>query len=228
MRGGDAGRMVRETHPLQVRSAYGVWGEPACTSFHGGFQGCVDYILFGGRGLKLTTLMPVPPMELLARSGSLPDRVTPSDHLPIAADFEWHSAEQGGGDQGGGLLPAKARHRAAGSSQEFVVTAVAGGAQADSRGTDILGDAPRDALAATGIGREISRAARGAGCCRRHTRFAEDGAPSTSTTGDVGHEDAGTARTAAAPNAAPAMRGVVAAHADVVTRGEAARQPIIL
>ena len=65
-RGADSGRIVRETHPLQVRSAYGVWGEPACTSFHGGFQGCVDYILFGGHGLTLRTLMPLPQMELLA------------------------------------------------------------------------------------------------------------------------------------------------------------------
>ena len=79
-----------------MRSAYAVWGEPQCTSFHSGFQGTVDYILFDHARLKLATLMPVPPIELIAQHGSLPDHVTPSDHLPIAADFEWQAMPQSG------------------------------------------------------------------------------------------------------------------------------------
>lgn len=82
---------VDESHALlPLVSAYGrTSGEPECTSFHGGFQGTVDYILFTESQFSVISKLPTPSRGELRRRRSLPDLVMPSDHVPIAADLEW-------------------------------------------------------------------------------------------------------------------------------------------
>ena len=93
---------------------YAAANEPACTSYHGRFEGTVDYILLSEefsvrqllptpsrqepcllRSLTLTltlTLALTVRQELMHRR-SLPDWTTPSDHVPLACDVEVASAE---------------------------------------------------------------------------------------------------------------------------------------
>ena len=83
---------VDESHTLlPLVSAYGssTSGEPECTSFHGGFQGTVDYILFTQSQFRVISKLPTPSRGELRRRRSLPDMAMPSDHVPIAADLEW-------------------------------------------------------------------------------------------------------------------------------------------
>lgn len=82
---------VDESHALlPLVSAYGrTSGEPECTSFHGGFQGTVDYILFTESQFSVISKLPTPSRGELRRRRSLPDMAMPSDHVPIAADLEW-------------------------------------------------------------------------------------------------------------------------------------------
>ena len=80
------------THALSCAplvSAYAQHGEPQCTSYHGGFQGTVDYILLEPNHFHIRQLLPTPSLADMMRRGSLPDQWTPSDHVPIAADLEW-------------------------------------------------------------------------------------------------------------------------------------------
>ena len=83
---------IDESHTLlPLVSAYGssTSGEPECTSFHGGFQGTVDYILFTQSQFRVISKLPTPSRGELRRRRSLPDMAMPSDHVPIAADLEW-------------------------------------------------------------------------------------------------------------------------------------------
>ena len=75
----------------QLCSAYGHLGEPECTSYHGGFAGTVDYVLFGHRALEVRTVLPTPTLHELAARRSLPDFGVPSDHVPLAVDLSWRS-----------------------------------------------------------------------------------------------------------------------------------------
>lgn len=60
------------------------------------FEGCLDYILYQAEQFELLGICPVPSKEELAtlmkfdelRKVSLPNFYTPSDHLPIIADFK--------------------------------------------------------------------------------------------------------------------------------------------
>lgn len=93
-RGDGARDALGETHPLaaELASAYGGLGEPECTSFHGGFQGTVDYITYTAAHFRVRSVLPTPQrVELVARR-VLPDWLTPSDHVPIACDLTWASA----------------------------------------------------------------------------------------------------------------------------------------
>lgn len=90
------GDEVDESHALaqQLASAYGGampaagMHEPECTSYHGGFQGTVDYILHT-KHLCVLTKLPTPSRAELRSRRSLPDWWMPSDHVPIAADLRW-------------------------------------------------------------------------------------------------------------------------------------------
>lgn len=86
------GSLIQAANPLVLESAYAAQGEPRCTTFHRGFQGTVDYILIDPTRLRSLGVMPTPPPELLAQYGSLPDCITPSDHVPIAVDLAWVDA----------------------------------------------------------------------------------------------------------------------------------------
>ena len=89
---GEMVDQVDESHTLlPLVSAYGssTSGEPECTSFHGGFQGTVDYILFTQSQFRVISKLPTPSRGELRRRRSLPDMAMPSDHVPIAADLEW-------------------------------------------------------------------------------------------------------------------------------------------
>jgi mRNA deadenylase 3'-5' endonuclease subunit Ccr4 len=89
--GGDGQWLPGETHPLagELVSAYGHVGEPECTSFHHGFKGTVDYILLTAADLQVRTVLPLPNLREMSARRSLPDFLTPSDHLPIACDLSW-------------------------------------------------------------------------------------------------------------------------------------------
>ena len=88
---------MNETHALagELLSAYGhSRGEPKATTFHKRFMGTVDYIWHTATQLGVRTVLPTPPLRELIARRSLPDRMTPSDHVPVACDLEWRS---GGG-----------------------------------------------------------------------------------------------------------------------------------
>lgn len=82
---------IQARHALSgaLQSAYGHVGEPECTSFHGGFAGTVDYILFGHEAFAVRTVLPTPTLGDLIARRSLPDFGVPSDHVPIACDLAW-------------------------------------------------------------------------------------------------------------------------------------------
>ena len=85
-----------ETHPLagELHSAYGhSRGEPEATSYHSRFMGTVDYIWHTASQLKVRAVLPTPSRNELAARRSLPDRMTPSDHVPIACTLEWAPEE---------------------------------------------------------------------------------------------------------------------------------------
>lgn len=60
------------------------------------FEGCLDYILYQSEHLDLLSTCPPPSKEIIAaltnvdelRKVSLPNFYTPSDHLPLIADFK--------------------------------------------------------------------------------------------------------------------------------------------
>ena len=94
-RAGTEATLVEATHPLagDLLSAYGhSHGEPEATTFHRRFCGTVDYIWYTAHALALRSVLPTPTRKELTARRSLPDRLTPSDHVPIACDIEWRAA----------------------------------------------------------------------------------------------------------------------------------------
>merc|ERR1712070_796041 len=68
-------------------------GEPAYSSFHYGFKGCVDYIFYTPKKLRRLGILEMPHrFHLLGKIG-LPCEANPSDHLPLVTDFEFLKSE---------------------------------------------------------------------------------------------------------------------------------------
>ena len=83
---------IDATHPLagELLSAYGHSRcEPEATTFHKRFLGTVDFIWYTAQHLAVRTVLPTPSRRELGARRSLPDHMTPSDHVPIACDLEW-------------------------------------------------------------------------------------------------------------------------------------------
>lgn len=72
------------------REAHGT--EPLVTNVSRDFRGCLDYVLFGGAGIRLLGARPLPGEEELPRGSVLPSAAHPSDHLPLLAEFELPAA----------------------------------------------------------------------------------------------------------------------------------------
>jgi len=82
---------VLQSHAFasRLRSAYASVGEPHLTTFHGGFHGTVDYIMFDSASFVPRSYLRTPTVAELAAEGCLPSARRPSDHVPIACDLEW-------------------------------------------------------------------------------------------------------------------------------------------
>lgn len=82
---------VLQSHAFasRLRSAYASVGEPHLTTFHGGFHGTVDYIMFDSASFVPRSHLRTPTVAELAAEGCLPSARRPSDHVPIACDLEW-------------------------------------------------------------------------------------------------------------------------------------------
>ena len=92
--GGGGERWVEEEHALRgrLRSEYVAarGAEPPATSWHQGFRGTVDYVLYEAAALRPTALLPTPGWATLeSLGGALPTAAHPSDHVPVAADLAW-------------------------------------------------------------------------------------------------------------------------------------------
>ena len=98
--------MIDESHSLAglLASAYGSRGdEPEVTSFHGDFEGTVDYILHTAQ-LRVLSTMPTPSRAELRKRRSLPDWRMPSDHVPIVCDLEWCTHQYQSQEEDGGVF----------------------------------------------------------------------------------------------------------------------------
>lgn len=85
-------------NPLELKSAYAqqpnhtTTGEPAFTSYHADFKGCVDYIWYGGvlggaSAIRCEGILEPPLHRDLSKSVGLPNATNPSDHIPMCALF---------------------------------------------------------------------------------------------------------------------------------------------
>lgn len=85
-----------DPHPFgtQLRSAFGHIGEPRVTTFHGGFRGTVDYIMFDSVKFSPRAHLRMPAMGDIRAERSLPSARRPSDHVPIACDMEMLSRDK--------------------------------------------------------------------------------------------------------------------------------------
>ena len=88
-----------ETHPLagELHSAYGhSRGEPRGDELPQPLHGHRRLHLAHGEAAKGASraVLPTPSRNELAARRSLPDRMTPSDHVPIACTLEWAAPEE--------------------------------------------------------------------------------------------------------------------------------------
>lgn len=72
-------------HLFNFESAYGT---PLYTNYTDDFKGCLDYIFFDKKNVKLINTVPLPDEEELAEEVALPSSKFPSDHVPLIADFQ--------------------------------------------------------------------------------------------------------------------------------------------
>lgn len=52
------------------------------------FESVLDYVFYDTDTLRMTSVNPLPPDEVVKANVALPSRVIPSDHLPIVFEFE--------------------------------------------------------------------------------------------------------------------------------------------
>jgi len=62
-------------------------GHPEYTNFTNNFKGCLDYILYDYRLLKIRKLLPIPDKEICLKETALPNTQFPSDHIRLEAEF---------------------------------------------------------------------------------------------------------------------------------------------
>lgn len=77
-------------HPLQLSSAYSTihHTEPVATNVKDMFCGTLDYVFYG-HTLTATRVLALPLWQACRTERGLPDSIHPSDHLPLAAYFEF-------------------------------------------------------------------------------------------------------------------------------------------
>jgi hypothetical protein len=69
-------------------------GHPAFTNFVQDFEGCLDYIFYADDVLEATALAALPSRSVVEEDVALPSPVFPSDHVSIAVDLRWRSANK--------------------------------------------------------------------------------------------------------------------------------------
>ena len=81
---------ANSARPPTTRRSEAAFAEPPATSWHQGFRGTVDYVLYEAAALRPTALLPTPGWATLeSLGGALPTAAHPSDHVPVAADLAW-------------------------------------------------------------------------------------------------------------------------------------------
>eukprot|EP01006_Ploeotia_vitrea_P050187 TRINITY_DN67421_c5_g8_i1.p2 TRINITY_DN67421_c5_g8~~TRINITY_DN67421_c5_g8_i1.p2 ORF type:complete len:455 (-),score=239.47 TRINITY_DN67421_c5_g8_i1:67-1284(-) len=77
-------------HNLSLSSAYAsTIGEPNYTNYTAHFKGTLDYILYSNQDLMPVGVLPVDEEEVLSQHKALPSPQFGSDHVSIAAEFDW-------------------------------------------------------------------------------------------------------------------------------------------
>lgn len=74
------------SHDLDLQSACGF---PSYTNYTGTFNGCLDYILYETKHLKVLDIVPMPSHEHVIKDTALPSEIFPSDHISLICTLEW-------------------------------------------------------------------------------------------------------------------------------------------
>uniref|UniRef100_A0A182PDF4 2',5'-phosphodiesterase 12 n=1 Tax=Anopheles epiroticus TaxID=199890 RepID=A0A182PDF4_9DIPT len=82
----EAVKGVTLSQPFQMGSACGC---PEYTNYTVGFKACIDYIFYKRGALNVNDVIPMPSEEELSMYQAIPSPVFPSDHIALAANFEW-------------------------------------------------------------------------------------------------------------------------------------------
>jgi len=73
-------------HSFELFSA---GGTPSYTNFVAGFCGTLDYIYVDSSSFELSRCIPLPEHSDVLKEIALPNRLFPSDHLPLVVDLKW-------------------------------------------------------------------------------------------------------------------------------------------
>jgi len=72
-------------------SLFSAAGTPPYTNFVAGFCGTLDYIYADESKLEVKREIPLPDQEDVVKEIALPNRIFPSDHLPLVVELKWKS-----------------------------------------------------------------------------------------------------------------------------------------
>ena len=76
------------SHDFSLLSAAGT---PPYTNFVAGFCGTLDYIYADASKLELKREIPLSDHEDVVKEIALPNRIFPSDHMPLVVELKWKS-----------------------------------------------------------------------------------------------------------------------------------------
>ena len=74
------------SHSLSLASACGT---PEYTNYCAGFKGCLDYIFYDKKNLKVNEVIPLPSHKYVTLHKALPSVIFPSDHLALVSVLSW-------------------------------------------------------------------------------------------------------------------------------------------
>ncbi|RWS02555.1 phosphodiesterase 12-like protein [Dinothrombium tinctorium] len=78
---------ISVSHSLSLASACGT---PKYTNYTTEFSGCLDYIFYDRLRLSVTENVPLPSDEEVKKYVALPNKIFPSDHLPLICSLRWN------------------------------------------------------------------------------------------------------------------------------------------
>ena len=73
-------------------SLFSASGTPSYTNFVAGFCGTLDYIYADASTIELKRDIPLSDHADVVKEIALPNRIFPSDHMPLVVDLKWKSS----------------------------------------------------------------------------------------------------------------------------------------